>query len=104
MSDEEEERIVSSLKKNWKRTTLAIRTAEEKPPEDDQDVDKLVKSLLKLKRTGKEPLILRLNMPATAVVANGRDPWHIEDLRPPRRKSYEHRLPLAPGGFPQKRS
>ncbi|TMI43129.1 hypothetical protein E6H19_10510 [Candidatus Bathyarchaeota archaeon] len=77
MSDEEEERIVSSLKKNWKRTTLAIRTAEEKPPEDDQDVDKLVKSLLKLKRTGKEPLILRLNMPATAVVASGRDRWHM---------------------------
>ena len=25
MSDEEEERIFSSLKKNWKRTTLAIR-------------------------------------------------------------------------------
>src|SRR2546425_5808741 len=43
MSDEEEERIVSSLKKNWKKTTLAIRAAEEKPPEDDQDVDKLVK-------------------------------------------------------------
>jgi len=77
MSDEEEERTFSSLKKNWKRTTLAIRTAEEKPPEDDQDVDKLVKSLLKLKRTGKEPLILRLNKPATAVVASGRDRWHM---------------------------
>ena len=77
MSDEEEERTFSSLKKNWKRTTLAIRTAEEKPPEDDQDVDKLVKSLFKLKRTGKEPLILRLNKPATAVVASGRDRWHM---------------------------
>jgi len=77
MSDEEEERIVSSLKKYWKKTTLAIRAAEEKPPEDDQDVDKLVKSLLKLKRTGKEPLILRLNKPATAVVASGRDRWHM---------------------------
>ena len=75
MSDEEEERIVLILKKNWKRTTLAIR--EEKPPEDDQDVDKLVKSLLKLKRTGKEPLILRLNKPATVVVASGRDRWHM---------------------------
>src|SRR5207245_5475847 len=72
MSDEEEERIVSSLKKNWKRTTLAIRTAEEKPPEDDQDVDKLVKSLLKLKKTGKEPLILHRHKPATVDVRRGR--------------------------------
>ncbi len=77
MSDEEEERIFSRLNQNWKKTTLAIRAAEEKPPEDDQDVDKLVKSLLKLKRTGKEPLILRLNKPATAVVTSGRDRWHM---------------------------
>jgi predicted CopG family antitoxin len=72
MSDDEEERIFPSLKKNWKRTTPAIRTAEEKPPEDDQDVDKLVKSLLKLKRAGTEPLVLRLKQTATKSLANER--------------------------------
>jgi predicted CopG family antitoxin len=72
MSDDEEERIFPSLKKNWKRTTPAIRTAEEKPPEDDQDVDKLVKSLLKLKRAGREPLVLRLKQTATKSLANER--------------------------------
>src|SRR3989442_2053981 len=97
MSDEEEERIVSSLKKNWKKTALAIRAAEEKPPEDDQDVDKLVKSLLKLKRTGKEPMILRLNKPATAVVARGRDRLHIEKLRPPGKAISRALSPIGPG-------
>jgi predicted CopG family antitoxin len=72
MSDDEEERMFSNLKKNWKKTTLAIRTAEEKPPEDDQDVDKLVKSLLKLKRAGREPLVLRLKQTATKSLANER--------------------------------
>jgi hypothetical protein len=72
MSDEEEKRTLSSLKKNWKKTTIAIRTGKGKPPEDDRDVDKLVETLLKLKKAGKEPLILRLKQPVADVVASGR--------------------------------
>jgi hypothetical protein len=41
----------------------------------EENIDELVKSLLKLKKTGKEPLVLRLNKPATAIVAGGRDRW-----------------------------
>ncbi len=41
----------------------------------EERVDELVKSLLKLKKTRKEPLVLRLNKPATEIVAGGRDRW-----------------------------
>ena len=40
--------------------------------DDDQEVDELVKSLRKLKKSGKEPLVLRLNRTATGIVASGR--------------------------------
>lgn len=53
-----------------------IKTVISESMSDDQNVDELVKSLLKLKKTGKEPLVLRLNKPATAIVASGRDRWH----------------------------
>ncbi len=64
MSDEEEKRIFSNLKKKWKKTSTAIRTGKEKLPEDDQHVDKLAASLLKLKKAGKEPLVLTVNQTA----------------------------------------
>jgi Arc/MetJ-type ribon-helix-helix transcriptional regulator len=53
-----------------------IKTILSESMSDDQNVDELVKSLLKLKKTGKEPLVLRLGKPATAIVASGRDRWH----------------------------
>jgi len=43
---------------------------------DVQNVDELVKSLLKLKKSGTEPVVLRLNRTATRIVASGRDRWH----------------------------
>src|SRR2546428_7582172 len=60
-----------------------IKTMLSESTSDDQDVDKLVESLLKLNRTGGEPLILRLNKPATAVAFCG--PAHLG-----------MQLPLAP--------
>ena len=53
-----------------------IKTILSESMSDDQDVDELVKFLLKLKKTGKEPLVLRLSKTATATVASGRDRWH----------------------------
>ncbi len=50
-----------------------IKTILSESMSDDQNVDELVKSLLKLKKTGKEPLVLQLNQTATATVASGRD-------------------------------
>ena len=49
-----------------------IKTILSESVSDDQNVDELVKSLLKLKRAGKEPLVLRLNQTATEIVASGR--------------------------------
>jgi hypothetical protein len=93
MSDREEERMFSGLKKQWKNTTLAIRTTAElagsgkkhadvsetkrlldrmRAEDDDQKVDELIGSLLKLKKAGKEPLVLHLKQTATGVVASGR--------------------------------
>ncbi len=93
MSDREEERMFSGLKKQRKNTTLAIRTTAElagsgkkhadvsemkrlldqmRAEDDDQKVDELVGSLLKLKKSGKEPLVLHLKQTATGVVASGR--------------------------------
>ncbi len=93
MSDREEERMFSGLKKQWKNTTLAVRTTAElagsgkkhadvsemkrlldrmRAEDDDQKVDELVESLVKLKKAGKEPLVLHLKQTATGVVASGR--------------------------------
>ena len=47
---------------------------------DDQNVDELVKVLLKLKKTGKEPLVLPLNQTATETVAGSRGHWHAKTL------------------------
>lgn len=52
-----------------------IKTILSEPTADDQNVDNLVESLLKLKKDGKEPLILRLKQTATELVAGGRDHW-----------------------------
>lgn len=52
-----------------------IKTMLSESTADDQDVDKLVESLLKLKKAGKEPLVLRLKQSATEIVASGRDHW-----------------------------
>ena len=49
-----------------------IKTILSESMSDDQNVDELVKVLLRLKKTGKEPLGLRLNETATAIVASGR--------------------------------
>ena len=49
-----------------------IKTILSESVSDDQNVDELVKSLLKLKRAGKEPLVLRLNQTTTEIVASGR--------------------------------
>src|SRR2546425_7817731 len=106
MSDAEEERIFSGLNKNWKkwnklttadlagsgrkhasasemkrlldrlRAEEMIKAIPSESMSDGQNVDELVKSLLKLKKTGKEPLVLRLSKTATAIVASGRDHWH----------------------------
>jgi metal-responsive CopG/Arc/MetJ family transcriptional regulator len=53
-----------------------IKTTLSESMSDDQNVDELVKVLLKLKKTGKEPLVLRLSKTTTAIVASGRDRWH----------------------------
>jgi len=52
-----------------------IKTMLSESTSDDQDVDKLVESLLKLKKAGKEPLVLRLKQTSTELVASGRDHW-----------------------------
>jgi len=52
-----------------------IKTMLSESTADDQDVDKLVESLLKLKKAGKEPLVLRLKQSVTEIVASGRDHW-----------------------------
>ncbi len=49
-----------------------IKTTLSESMSDDQNVDELVKVLLKLKKTGKEPLVLRLNKTATSIMASGR--------------------------------
>jgi metal-responsive CopG/Arc/MetJ family transcriptional regulator len=53
-----------------------IKTTLSESVSDDQNVDELVKVLLRLKKTGKEPLVLQLSKTATAIVASGRDRWH----------------------------
>ncbi len=42
---------------------------------DDEEVDDLVEVLLKLKKSGNEPVVLRLKKTAAELVAGGRDRW-----------------------------
>ncbi len=42
---------------------------------DDENVDDLVESLLKSKKAGREPVVLRLKKTAAEIVARGRDRW-----------------------------
>lgn len=42
---------------------------------EDDDVHDLVDTLLKLKKRGKDPLVLKLKKTAVATVAEGRGKW-----------------------------
>ncbi len=42
---------------------------------EDEDIDGLVESMLRLKKTGREPVVLRLKKTAVELVAHGRDRW-----------------------------
>ena len=41
----------------------------------DENVEELVKSMLKMKKAGREPVVLRLRKTAVDMVAEGRDRW-----------------------------
>jgi len=42
---------------------------------EDEDVHELVMALLRLKKKGRDPLVLRLNKTAAETVAEGRGRW-----------------------------
>jgi len=41
----------------------------------DENVEELVKSMLRLKKSGREPVVLKLRKTAVDSVAEGRDRW-----------------------------
>ncbi|MBO0888237.1 hypothetical protein J2P12_03970 [Candidatus Bathyarchaeota archaeon] len=55
------------------RKMLSSKLSEELS--EDEDVHELVDILLKQKKRGKEPLVLRLEKTAVEIVAEGRDRW-----------------------------
>jgi metal-responsive CopG/Arc/MetJ family transcriptional regulator len=80
LDDEELKRIDLLVRqKHYKSRNEAIRKMiksklSEELSEDD-DVHDLVDALLKLKKRGKDPLVLKLKKTAVATVAEGRGKW-----------------------------
>ncbi len=84
LDDEDIKRIDRLVKRqSYKSRNEAIRKmlkeklseAEAGEDVEDEEVERLVQVMLKMKRSGKEPVVLEFDKPIVDIVAEGRDRW-----------------------------